>query len=344
VTPPGYTPSSQEWAEPGVFDVVPGVLRIPLPLPNDGLRAVNVYALVAEDGLTLIDSGWNIPEARELLLQALDTLGHGPGDIRQFLVTHMHRDHYTMAVAIRREFGGRLLLGAGEETSLRFVREPDRRPLQHQTDNLRALGADDLAKKMAAGMEGHRPDVDDWELPDEWLDAGVVTAAGHELTVVPTPGHTNGHVVFHDTGRTLLFAGDHVLPTITPSIGLQPVRPDNPLGDFLDSLALVRSRPDAMLLPAHGPVTDSVHRRVDELVAHHGARLDATQAAVAAGATTAYDVATQLKWTRREKTLDELDTFNQMLAVTETAAHLTLLVAQGRVRVADVDGVRRYTV
>jgi hypothetical protein len=99
-----------------------------------------------------------------------------------------------------------------------------------------------------------------------------------------------------------------------------------------------------MLLPAHGPVTDSVHRRVDELVAHHGARLDATQAAVAAGATTAYDVATQLKWTRREKTLDELDTFNQMLAVTETAAHLTLLVAQGRVRVADVDGVRRYTV
>ena len=35
------------WTEPGTFEVAPGVYRIPLPLPNDGLRAVNVYALVA---------------------------------------------------------------------------------------------------------------------------------------------------------------------------------------------------------------------------------------------------------------------------------------------------------
>ncbi|MGH3629143.1 MAG: MBL fold metallo-hydrolase, partial [Sciscionella sp.] len=32
------------WEEPGAFPVAPGVHRIPLPLPNDGLRAVNVYA------------------------------------------------------------------------------------------------------------------------------------------------------------------------------------------------------------------------------------------------------------------------------------------------------------
>ena len=35
-----------------------GVHRIPLPLPNDGLRAVNVYAIADGDGLTLVDSGW----------------------------------------------------------------------------------------------------------------------------------------------------------------------------------------------------------------------------------------------------------------------------------------------
>ncbi|WP_308253006.1 hypothetical protein [Pseudonocardia sp. ICBG601] len=32
-------------AAPGVFRSAPGVYRIPLPLPQDGLRAVNVYAL-----------------------------------------------------------------------------------------------------------------------------------------------------------------------------------------------------------------------------------------------------------------------------------------------------------
>lgn len=36
---------SGAWVEAGAFEVAPGVYRIPLPLPNDGLRAVNVYAV-----------------------------------------------------------------------------------------------------------------------------------------------------------------------------------------------------------------------------------------------------------------------------------------------------------
>jgi glyoxylase-like metal-dependent hydrolase (beta-lactamase superfamily II) len=145
--------------------------------------------------------------------------------------------------------------------------------------------------------------------------------------------------VFHDVAAQLLFAGDHVLPTITPSIGFEPVLSPDPLGDFLRSLALVRSRPDAMLLPAHGPVTASVHQRVDELIAHHGARLDETEAAVRNGASTALEAARELRWTRRERHLDDLDPFNQMLAIAETGAHLQLLAAQGRLKIADDDAV-----
>jgi hypothetical protein len=37
---------------------VPGIYRIPLPLPFDGLRAVNAYAIETADGLVMIDSGW----------------------------------------------------------------------------------------------------------------------------------------------------------------------------------------------------------------------------------------------------------------------------------------------
>ena len=51
-------PITQDWTEPGVFPVAPGVHRVPLPLPTDRLRAVNVYVLEAGDGLVLIDSGW----------------------------------------------------------------------------------------------------------------------------------------------------------------------------------------------------------------------------------------------------------------------------------------------
>ncbi len=118
---------------------------------------------------------------------------------------------------------------------------------------------------------------------------------------MPTPGHTRGHLVFADLAGGLLFAGDHVLPHITPSIGFEGVPEASPLGSYLASLRLIREMPDMRLLPAHGPVTDSVHARVDALLDHHGERLDACAAAVAAGSGTAYETARALTWTRRER-------------------------------------------
>jgi glyoxylase-like metal-dependent hydrolase (beta-lactamase superfamily II) len=332
-----------EWTRPGVFEVAPGVHRIPLPLPNDGLRAVNVYVLAGDDGLVIIDSGWAIPEARTVLTDGLGQLDCTLSDVRRFLVTHVHRDHYQQAVTLREEFGHRVGLGAGERDSLEILRATGRKPLEQQIDALRALGAKALADSVEEML--NRGDVHDldWPMPDDWLVEGSLSIGARSLEVVPTPGHTRGHVVFHDEGNGLLFAGDHVLPTITPSIGFEPVLSPNPLGDFLASLARVRSLPDARLLPAHGPVTDSVHARVDELVAHHGARLDETEAAVRSGATTAFDVAGTLRWTRRQRELDDLDPFNQMLAIAETGAHLELLAAQGRVNLTTADGLRQYS-
>ena len=59
-----------EWTRPGLYEVAPGVYRIPLPLPNDGLTAVNAYAVVDGDDLALIDPGWGLTEARERLAEA----------------------------------------------------------------------------------------------------------------------------------------------------------------------------------------------------------------------------------------------------------------------------------
>ena len=333
---------ADDWTTPGTFEVAPGVFRIPLPLPNDGLRAVNVYALRVPDGFVLVDAGWSIPSAKELLTTAMAGLGAGLGDIRRFLVTHVHRDHYSQAVALRREFGTPVSLGLGEKPTLDVLQDKHRTPLGHQAAHLRLLGASQIADDVEAWGKG-LPDEDTfWESPDDWLSDGELTLdGGRVLEVVETPGHTRGHVVFHDTTAALLFAGDHVLPTITPSIGFESAVSEDPLGAFLRSLERVRSRPDALLLPAHGAVTTSVHARVDELVAHHGRRLDQAEA-IATGGKTAFETAGILTWTRHERTFDELDLFNQMLAVSETGAHLHLLVAQGRLSCEEIDGVRQY--
>jgi glyoxylase-like metal-dependent hydrolase (beta-lactamase superfamily II) len=324
------TPASPaDWTYPGPVPVAPGVHRIPLPMPSDGLRAVNVYALQDGTGITLIDGGWVVPEARAALAQALDQLGFGLRGIRRILVTHAHRDHYTLAIALRRDFGMPVGLGAGERASIAAITGRVNR-FAAQVSLLREAGAAELADRIGDIDSEVDPAAEAFEEPDEWLDAGSMRVGDRMLRVVPTPGHTSGHLAFADAGAGLLFAGDHVLPHITPSIGFEAAPSPTALSDFLGSLATVSALPDLTLLPAHGPHGGSTHDRVRELVTHHDERLAETTAVVAGlGPATAAAVAGALGWTRRRRSFASLDPFNQMLAVTETVAHLQLLVQTG---------------
>jgi glyoxylase-like metal-dependent hydrolase (beta-lactamase superfamily II) len=322
---------NQDWTEPGIFTVAPGVHRIPLPLPNDGLRAVNVYAIESGTDLVLIDAGWALEETDGRLDAALARIDRSPAEITRCLVTHVHRDHYTMAVILRRRFGTRVALGIGDRPSLSRAADAERVGQTEHARRLERSGAEPVIRALREAPDNARLDQDIWEMPDEWIKGpSTIQLTGRDLLAVPTPGHTQGHTVFADTERALLFAGDHVLPHITPSVGFEAVPADLPLGDYLHSLRLVLEMPDMRLLPAHGPVADSTHARVAELLAHHEDRLDASLARVEAGAHTAYQAALGLPWTRRGRKFAELDPFNQMLATFETGAHLDLLAAQGR--------------
>lgn len=339
------------WTRPELETVAPGVHRLPLPLPNDSLRAVNVYALTPDGNdsshgaeLTLVDGGWAIDESRDVLARLLAGIGAEVGDIRRFLVTHVHRDHYSQAVALRRAHGARVALGAGEAESLETVRGRDT-GLQAQVVGLERAGAPELAGEIRAWLAAEEaPPVDDFADPDEWLtDGQELRAGGRSLVARETPGHTRGHLVFVDetvADGPMLYAGDHVLPHITPSIGFEPAARPGALIRYLSSLAALRAEPDRLLLPAHGPVAPSVHERVDELVAHHDQRLEEIATAAEKGLPTAAEIAGALRWTRREHRLEDMETFNRMLAVLETDAHLEVLAAQGRVtRAPGEDGV-----
>jgi glyoxylase-like metal-dependent hydrolase (beta-lactamase superfamily II) len=326
------------WERPGAHEVAPGIHRIPLPLPGDSLKAVNIYAISDGDRVVLIDGGWALTEAEELLAAGLRSIGYRLADVREFLVTHLHRDHYTNAVALRRRHGGRVSVGEGERACLEAIRTATSHP---DVPRLHEAGALELSR-MLAEWTGER-ELENWEDPDRWLTDGVdVPLETRTLRVIATPGHTRGHVVFHDPEHSTLFAGDHVLPHITPSIGVELNRPRSPLRDYLTSLELIRALPDARLLPAHGPVTDSVHDRIDELLQHHEQRLEATARAVEAGNSTAFEVTQALTWTRRNRRYDELDLFNQILAIHETMAHLRVLVERGWLSEQSADGIARF--
>jgi uncharacterized protein (TIGR02118 family) len=324
--------SGRHWADEGAWRVDQGIHRIPLPLPLDGLKAVNVYVIETDGGLVLVDGGWAILEAREQLRRSLKSIGYGFGDITRFLVTHAHRDHFTLATVLGRELGADVALGRGEEPTLDLLTDPEAMATNPFAAVLRTAGALEVAEEWLATAEHAQvPDPMHWQAPTTWLEGDQELLLDPERVVhaVHTPGHTPGHYVFADLHADTLFAGDHVLPTITPSIGFVLPRTELPLRDFLGSLAKVRALPDLRLLPAHGPVAPSTHARVDELLLHHDSRLDLSLRALGTDGCTAEQVARQLPWTRRERTYDELDVVNRGMAAMETLAHLEVLVARG---------------
>jgi glyoxylase-like metal-dependent hydrolase (beta-lactamase superfamily II) len=344
-TPTAYAvspDSGQHWTAEGAWPVSDGVWRVPLPLPLDALKAINVYGVEASDGLVLVDGGWAIPEAREILDRSLRSIGSGFGDIRRFLVTHVHSDHFTMATVLGHELGADVALGADEKPALDLLHDIEDLNENPFSRVLITAGAADIAALWEAGRtDADRPDPVWWTYPDTWLEGDHEIDVGtRRLQAVHTPGHTPGHFVFAEHEAELLFAGDHVLPTITPSIGFTVPETPLPLGDFMASLTKVRGLPDLRVLPAHGPVAPSAHARVDELLAHHEERLDASLVTLLAGPLTAAAVAKQLPWTRHATAYDDLDLFAKGMAAMETKAHLELLVARGQAtRSVDADGV-----
>ena len=336
--------TAQEWSDPGCFPVAPGVHRIPLSMPNDGLHAVNVYAIETATGLVLIDGGWRVASAVSELDDALGLIGRAAHEITDVFVTHVHRDHYTFAVELRRRHGSTVHLGTHERPSLEGIGKLNSNVPESSLRELGRSGAPELAAAVEHVAAGEPFEPGDWEMPDAWLTDQPINLGDRTLQVVPTPGHTKGHVVFHDLKNGLVFSGDHVLPTITPSIGFELGEWDLPLGHYLDSLDLLLERPDARLLPAHGDPTSSIHSRVSDLLEHHRLRLADTGEAVSAasGPVTALYVAERLGWTRRNRHFTELNDFNRMIATCETIAHLDLLVARGTLAVMSRDGVDQF--
>ena len=121
--------------------------------------------------------------------------------------------------------------------------------------------------RLLAGWEGEL-DLADWEYPDRWLTDGIdLPLSTRTLRVIATPGHTLGHVVFHDAEHGVLIGGDHLLAHISsnPLLSKPVGGKSGPVGSephalltYMASLRETQAMDDVeVVLPGHGdPVTD----------------------------------------------------------------------------------------
>lgn len=319
-------------ALPPVERVRPGLWSIPVPLPANPLRYVLVYALEVPGGVALIDTGWSTDDAWAALNAGLAEAGYRVADVRAALITHIHPDHYGLAGRVREISDAWVALHPADAALLpaRYgIEVPEL--LAHMRTFLEGCGVPvEVLDELTAASMGVREFVA-LAQPDVLLEDGQrVDLPGWDLHAVHTPGHSPGHVCFHDAQRRLLVSGDHVLPRISPNVSLHAQQPDNPLADFLDALQRVRALDVDEVLPAHEWRFRGLQDRVDELVAHHEARL-AEVAAILQDhyGATCWEVTSRLTWSRDWA---EVGGYMRRAAVGETLAHLVLLESSGRAR------------
>jgi glyoxylase-like metal-dependent hydrolase (beta-lactamase superfamily II) len=126
-------------------------------------------------------------------------------------------------------------------------------------------------------------------LGDEGLTEGdVVVAAGLEVRVLQTPGHTADSLSF--VLEDAVLTGDTVLGRGTTVVA----HPDGVLADYLESLRRLQDLGDLAVLPGHGPELPSAAAAAAHYLSHREQRLQQVRAAVAGGARGARAVVEQV--------------------------------------------------
>lgn len=320
-----------------IVEVHPGIYEIFLPLPMRP-TIINVWLVDCHGKWVLIDTGMNSPESVATLEEAFAQVGLKIEDLDVLIGTHHHIDHFGASGEIHRRSGattylhpleaeraGRMMtfghMGPGDRPESRTFFENHGFPVDlFPTSGMRP---------MWMGTSMYNPVTK----PDHMIDDGDVLEIGdRKFEIVWTPGHTPGHNVIYLRKEKAMIVGDHLLPKITPHVGIYPDSPGDPLGDFLNSQQKVQKFDVELVLPAHGGVYKDHRHRANQIIEHHRYREAEMLDLVKRKPQTAFEVANQVFGN------EERPIFHVMAATFETLAHLEYSHLNGRARKTQRNG------
>ncbi|HEX2293743.1 MAG TPA: MBL fold metallo-hydrolase [Actinomycetota bacterium] len=309
-----------------------------MPTPY-AVGPVNAYLIEAEP-LTLVDAGINTPDAQNALALAFAGAGYFVESVERILITHAHPDHYGLVPYLQELSGatvyfpereiarvrdrqmlfevGRLLMEAGMPLELLFKMDQ-----QRKKDPLPRVPHEEVV-----------PVVDGDTFAFTTGDGG-----GFELQALLMPGHTGGHVVYFESETRTMFAGDQLLPDVSPNPLLEPSL-DEPgqrrrsLEEYLTSLERMAAMDIALAYPGHGDPVADPGRLVDSTIEHHLKRKAAVAQRLDDAGKTPYDIAREV--------YPHVTGYDTFLAVSEIVAHLDLVVHDGGAVTEVRDGVTYY--
>jgi glyoxylase-like metal-dependent hydrolase (beta-lactamase superfamily II) len=202
-----------------------------------GLGAVNAF-IIDSGELTLIDSG--SPDSAGKIVQAVESLGRKPTDIRHIIGTHCHPDHAGSLAAIKRITGAPVYMHATDAVLVR--KGEGKRSMTAAPGPVRALLYTLFVDRSSGKLE---PCAIDHEITG---DTELPIAGG--LRAIHAPGHCAGQLVLFWPIRRVLFVADAASNML--SLGLSIAYENLPEG--LRSLAKIAALDFDIACFGHGKV------------------------------------------------------------------------------------------
>jgi glyoxylase-like metal-dependent hydrolase (beta-lactamase superfamily II) len=320
------------------IEAAPGVWWLRMPLPFK-LNHINLWLLEDGEGFTLVDTGMNSPETRDIWEKNfISVLGGKP--IKRVISTHFHPDHMGLAGWLCPRFGAELWASLGEWLYGRMLAQDGGLDyVDNHVEFYRKAGfSEDLLELLRQRGNSYASRV---VVPPpsfrRIVDGEKISIGNRVWRAIEGNGHAPEHISLYCQEEGLLLSGDQILPKISPIVGVWTQEPEaDPLHLFIASLKRFMELPaDTLVLPSHGLPFRGVGTRAEELAHHHDGRLAETLAACATPIT-AYQLLRKL-FTR------ELDQHEVFFACGESLAHLHYLMEEGRItREMNADGAHRY--
>jgi len=319
--------------------IAPGVLWLRMPLPF-ALNHINLWLLEDGPGWTIVDCGFAGAQTTGLWEQLFAAyLGGRP--VRRIIVTHYHPDHIGLAGWLAERWQAPLWITEKEWLHARMMTGDGAADYaQAARAFARRAGLDEEASDVfAVRHAGYRRGVP--SVPPTYHRIGEgseIDIGGRKWRVIIGEGHAPELAALYCAETGVLIAGDQILPKISPNISVPPHEPEgDPLARYLRSLGKFRDAlpPDTLVLPSHNLPFRGVHRRIDQLAAHHHARCAETITACERP----HSAADLLPIMFRR----QLDRHQTAFALGEALAHLHYVANQGEIEcVTGPDGVARF--
>lgn len=316
-----------------VQEVLPGIYKVEIPLPQIPLKSINSYVVKAAERNLIIDTGMNRGECRAALIKALEKLNINL-DRTDFFITHLHVDHaglvsnlasneskiYISANAINYDerFGDIFEFSLANGFPESKIKEAI---IAH-------FGGEHAANRILNFVQVKEGD---------FLKVG-----NYHFKCVWTPGHTKGHMCLYEPTYKVFFSGDHILGEITPNLSLTLPEQGNPLKDYLSSLDKVDNLEIDLVLPGHRSIFTNHKHRISEIKHHHELRLNEIRRILGKSSGNAYFVASKMLWGVNHDSWESFPVQQKWFATGEANAHLRYLKQKGEIQKGKENGIDVY--